>query len=1670
MRKSGKIVLLVLLAVIIAATLIACDPTDQQGGNTGGNTGDGGGGTVTQTVPYGLTFDVTKGSSTFAKAVIGEFDLSRDVTGYVLVKTGNSAPRRTGDGFAVTSDMISAEDLAKLSTAGSHRIKVSYEYEGQTLTGSFEVHLQSPATERTAVTFDLGEGRLTNSTASYDETSGLWSMTMDVGAEFTWAEFISAYRVVAPDGYALSHFTYGDGQIFDADGTVTVAEGLSLTAVYTSSYVSVSFDLNAPSDITWSGGEAPAAPATVNVMPSGKVPQPLAQTYESVDYRLLGWSLTADGTDLWNFNSRLSAQTDERGEITLYAVWSLRTALVTFDLAGGSVVRTLPDGFSSSVDGKTLAQAVVTYDKYDDVDEFAVSGIAYGTSLADYYVTFALTDGGETVSVALADLEQLITKGTVYEIRGMYFDKTEDGTGAFLPENTVTSDATVYVVWGLTGGAADDEYYETTYDFILKPDNTYSVTADDTAAEILYIPATFNGRPVTEIASGAFRGMSSVTAVDFSGALNLTKIGANAFNGCSSLERVDGADALSALTTVGKDAFYGTAWMNSYSDGDTDVMLGSVLIRYRGGVDENNTADLSGKSYEYIAAYAFSDYNLSSVVLPAGIKGIDDNAFSGSELSGGVTVAVPAEGESVAIEYIGPEAFAGSNFINNADENIIIGNVFYRAQKDGTVSLQGITVIAEQAFAGRRNLASVTDADAVVSIGADAFRGTAFANNDEDGFVIVNGILAGYYGNASTVVVPDEVKVIASGAFKSGVQNVIFRSTSSLAAIENYAFAEATSLSLIGLYVDGSLTGIDFAPYAFANSGGTALAGNFTLNTSADYDGAASCVIYLSENNRIGAADVTAVTRSEDVFVRDYVAHDDGAGNYTPFTFEDFADAWNVPSEKREYSEESVLTAVTVPDGILVTRNGITYAEDYPITSEESGLDALDTVSGRPQEKTGSIEMSYGGRSFTFSYILHAAIDEDSIMLDDTYRTTEDGTLLFYSSERTFDTSGTITFGYILESGEEAGSAPVAGERVTVSGYTSTVGTYPDGLTVTYDYYGTVYQKTFDYVVRLAQPSRLSQTSSVIIPLGASASDYYDDITVDVIYDDDSTLTLTLDRFTVTDVDGRATSSLVTDEIGLHVATVVYSGSGSAAVSGTVVYSVALVPLYDLYEFDYNDDGTAVITSASAGRQIYALPSAVTDESGKEYTVTAIGNGAFSGNTSVEQVYIPATVTSIGADAFSDCTSLRDLLGFNDDSDTATSGNIGFDKVTIVSEHREGSVSLEITGLNDYALSEDVITFPAAVGYDGEMTLEDIEESLRGSYSSDAEITATYTLTFTLSEDVVSLIAGKLGGYEGVVRIPAASEALAAPLAAYEGLYAALTDAGVNVELWYSSEPSGTDVLVGYIEMQDPSTAQVEFTEKTGYAVLSSTVSVSGNVIVVPETVSGANGVYTIAGIEAGVFGETSGIDAIYIPDSIVYLGGSTEDVFGAAADSVHMYSAASSLVRPHEKSADAEETFPENIVSVGDRAFLNCVSFDIDFSTATKLAAIGNRAFEGTGLTSLVFGTNTALKQIGYGAFRETSVTSVDLSATTVSDIGYAAFADCLMLTEVKLPSTVTQIGMYAFADCGSLTTVEIGSVSQITYIGDYAFHNCTSFDPSVFNGASGVSDSAFKNCKPVA
>ena len=79
------------------------------------------------------------------------------------------------------------------------------------------------------------------------------------------------------------------------------------------------------------------------------------------------------------------------------------------------------------------------------------------------------------------------------------------------------------------------------------------------------------------------------------------------------------------------------------------------------------------------------------------------------------------------------------------------------------------------------------------------------------------------------------------------------------------------------------------------------------------------------------------------------------------------------------------------------------------------------------------------------------------------------------------------------------------------------------------------------------------------------------------------------------------------------------------------------------YEYVLLEDGTAQITGYS-GKASELQISSMLDE----YTVTSIGDGAFSSCDSLTSVTIPDSVTSIGDDAFSDCKSL--ILTVDEDS------------------------------------------------------------------------------------------------------------------------------------------------------------------------------------------------------------------------------------------------------------------------------------------------------------------------------------------------------------------------------------------------------------------------------------
>lgn len=1261
MRKCGKFLLIAILAIVLVATLAACNfGESSQSGQQGGGVKPGGDPVVEQAVPYDLELRALKGSSAFAKAVASEFDISRDVEAYIRLKQGNALIR--GEKITLSLENVVEEDRAKLGGAFDGYITVEYTHQDKVLSGKFELHLLADTADRVAVNIDIGDGaRLTGGDAKKTDVAGVWSVSLPLNEQYYYEDFVGTYKLFAPEGKALSHYTYGSGQTFGTGGTLTVTEGLTLTAVYSSSYVKVQFDLNAD-PAWWEGGQVPAGPEDADVAPNSTVPRPASQNYTANAYTLVGWSLDRDGGTLWNFSSRLSAQTDARGTITLYGVWTERSAAVRFDLGGGAMVSTLPD--SGLTDCSTLTPAIAdpSYNDSGLVRALTVRGVKFGDKLDKYSVTMALTKDGEEVTFALADLPKLITKGEMYTCSGLFVN--EDRNEDWLANPVNAANVTVYTSWQLAGGDPDDEYYLTTYNYTLKADNTYAITAQDREALVLYIPATHpDGKPVTEIADGAFSGLSEVTKVDFSKAVNLTEIGSSAFYACTALGEVVGDENLTKLAKVGSDAFYGTAWMNGKSSGEGNVTIGNVLVRYMG--EDTETIDLSDTEYKYIAEYALSGYkNVKTIELPSTIVRIDDNTLGIASLEK-VTAAT-------GIEYIGRKAFESSVMISGQSDHIVIGNVFYLADNataaadGGLVTIPaGVTVIAPGAFAqcaAVKELAFEGGEKNITYIGARAFNGSGIEAADEDGFIIVNGILASYTGRAETVVVPDEVTTVGSYAFGRGVKNIVFRSNSQLSAIEDNAFTNAADLEKIAIYKTGATVGsLGISGFAFANANGSAAANDTFVLILEDtaFGGVASngAVAWLNDKGRVQQAGTSDAMINTAVFATEYVAPE---GDVFDAIY--LAQQWGVTDD------DVTAGKVVVANGFTVTRDGITFAEDYVIDKEtvEEGLNAA-TLNGSVASAT--IALSYGGTSYNLQIKVYPAIN--SFALDNTYPKCEDGkTLQMYRSQSTFNMSGNMTYtlaGYTIGgkpfAGADNGSVRLSDPAVTVTGYSNNVGEHvgEDALKIAYNYYGTVYTASFDYVVSNAKATEVvpASTEVVVIPLGASAAGYYTDIKMNVNYQDGGSKGITMANVTIVSVTGpdgvevEYPTSLPTSAEGEYTVKVQFRESGSTPVTGTVKYQVDRIPIDGLYTFSYNDaDKTATITGVASQRDFYVLPSVtVNPENDLTYQVVAIGDRAFAGNRLIT-AYLPTSVTTIGDNAFDGCVNLTSVtqVGSSDDA------------------------------------------------------------------------------------------------------------------------------------------------------------------------------------------------------------------------------------------------------------------------------------------------------------------------------------------------------------------------------------------------------------------------------------
>lgn len=155
--------------------------------------------------------------------------------------------------------------------------------------------------------------------------------------------------------------------------------------------------------------------------------------------------------------------------------------------------------------------------------------------------------------------------------------------------------------------------------------------------------------------------------------------------------------------------------------------------------------------------------------------------------------------------------------------------------------------------------------------------------------------------------------------------------------------------------------------------------------------------------------------------------------------------------------------------------------------------------------------------------------------------------------------------------------------------------------------------------------------------------------------------------------------------------------------------------------------------------------------------------------------------------------------------------------------------------------------------------------------------------------------------------------------------------------------------------------------------------------------------------------------------------------------------------------------TLPNGLEKIGSYAFYGCTLIN-DLTIPFSVTSIGNNAFGSCAqIRSVVIsGEAGTLSSLFPNAYQQiVSVTVIPGSEKLMNRI----FAGCKSLKNVDIPTSVTEIGEGAFENCTALTSA--GIPAGVTVLGKGAFRGCsTLMEITLPNGLSVLEDEVFSGC----
>ena len=555
----------------------------------------------------------------------------------------------------------------------------------------------------------------------------------------------------------------------------------------------------------------------------------------------------------------------------------------------------------------------------------------------------------------------------------------------------------------------------------------------------------------------------------------------------------------------------------------------------------------------------------------------------------------------------------------------------------------------------------------------------------------------------------------------------------------------------------------------------------------------------------------------------------------------------------------------------------------------------------------------------------------------------------------------------------------------------------------------------------------------------------------------------------------------------------------------TKIYVLVLFLLTSAHTYGFTVDGLYYSATSDSTCYVYGfnsgfisysyfgnitIPSEVIDN-GKAYSVTSIGNSAFSKCESLKSITIPNSVTSIGYSAFRECTSLESIT-------------IGTGVKKIGSE--------AFYSCNAYKIFWLTTTLPS--GY------EDVVEHGRVHYSSIS------SLSSSSSKIKVYPYLSSMFEVDGIKYIPVnpSERTCDAVDCAYDST---VTKVVIGKTIKYKGIDMSVKNINDYVCVRNNYIKNVEI-DNDNLCIPEHAFEDCKNLTSAKIFVKGI-GDYAFSGcaltnIELGTKLETIGQEAfrnctdlqsIDIPNSVTSIGSYafsycsslTSVTFGSSLKEIGKYCFSGCAALPSVNIGPAVETlgyrcfeecssltsvtFGSSLKEIGEYCFSGCAALP-SVNIGPAVETLGDYCFKECSFSSITIPNN--VKNVGEKAFyscdalekvyiadRETTLESGskpfsncplkevyiggNINYPTSSSNGYSPFNSNTTLEAVTIGGNTTKVTEKEFYGCTNLKTVSIGN--RVDTIGNYAFSNCSSLDRFSFGtGLKTIGTQAFSGC----